>query len=120
MEAARGAGCLPAWVAGKRLLPWPGTLVCWVMVSPAQDPSGDPVADQYSKLKKLKRQLDELVDMTTGLEDRLKDPGMSPEERRDLRNLKTRYAREALEMMMKIDCLEDPEDLDDSEEWDEC
>ena len=76
------------------------------MVSPAQGPSGDPVADQCLKLK---RQLDELVDMTAGLEDRLKHPGMSPEERQDLENLKTRYAREAFEMMMRIDYLEDPE-----------
>lgn len=90
------------------------------MVSPSQDPSGDPVADQCLKLK---RQLDELVDMTMGLEDRLRNTAMSPEERRNLQALKMRYSREALEMMMKIDYLEDPEDLDDlddSEEWDEC
>lgn len=75
------------------------------MVTPAEDPSGDPVADQCLKLK---RQLTELVEMTTGLEDRLNNPGMSPEERRNLENLKERYAREALEMMMRIDYLEDP------------
>ena len=76
------------------------------MVFPDQEPSEDCVAKQCLKLK---RQLNELVDMTTGLENRLKDSGMSPEERRNLQSLKDRYAREALEMMMKIDYLEDPE-----------
>ena len=55
------------------------------------------------------------MEMTAGLEDQLKDPEMSSEERRDLEALKTRYAREALEMMMKIDCLEDPEDPEDED-----
>ena len=82
------------------------------MVPPADQPSGDPLAEQC---RKLKRQLNELVDMTTGLENRLRDEILGPKERRDLEGLKLRYAREALQMMMKIDYLEDPED----EDWDE-
>jgi len=82
------------------------------MVSPAHEPSGDPLEEQC---RKLKRQLNELVDMTAGLEDRLRDEILDPEDRRDLEQLKLRYAREALQMMMKIDYLEDPED----EDWDE-
>ena len=77
------------------------------MISPSQEYFGDPIEEQCLKLK---RQLDELVDMTMGLEDRLANPGISPEERRNLANLKKRYSREALEMMMRIDYLEDPED----------
>ena len=72
-----------------------------------EEPTGDPIEAQCLKLK---RQLDKLVDMTTGLENRLRDSGMSSEERENLQSLKIRYAREALEMMMKIDYLEDPED----------
>lgn len=55
--------------------------------------------------------------MTTGLEDQLREPGMDPEDRRNLKSLKDRYAREAVELMMRIDLLEDPED-DECEEED--
>ena len=85
------------------------------MVSPSHQPSGDPLEEQC---RKLKRQLNELVDMTTGLENRLRDEILSPKERRDLEGLKLRYSRDALQMMMKIDYLEDPEE-DWEDDWDE-
>lgn len=77
-----------------------------------EDPTGDSIDGQC---RKLKRQLDELVNMTTGLENRLQNSSLRPGERRNLESLRMRYAREALEMMMKIDDLEDPEDEDQAE-----
>jgi len=83
------------------------------VIHPEPDSPGDPIAEQCLRLK---RQLDELVEMTAGLEARLEDPGLSPEERGDLEALRKRYAREAVELMMRIDLLEEPEDGGDSEE----
>ena len=80
------------------------------MTSPDEDPSDEHVSKQCLKLKK---QLDDLVAMTTSLEAQLTNPGMSPEEHRNLDKLRMRYALEAVEMMRKIDFLEDPEELGD-------
>jgi len=86
------------------------------MDSPSEDPAGNSTEAQCFKIRK---QLDELLRMVDGLDERIGHFATSPEERRNLQDLKKRYSREALEMMMKIDYLEDPEDEDLEEFEDE-
>ena len=73
------------------------------MVSPAPQPQPDP---RGQRLRKLRHQLNELVEMTSGLEHRLLDPGINGKRRNDLKRLRMRYARESVSMMMELDVLE--------------
>ena len=79
------------------------------MVCPTPQPQPDP---RGRRLRKLRRQLDELVEMTSGLEQQLLDPGVTGKERNDLNRLRMRYAREAVTMMMELDVLEQYEAMD--------
>jgi len=79
------------------------------MVSPAPQPQPDP---RGQRLRKLRHQLDELVEMTSGLEHRLLDPGINGKQRRELNSLRLRYAREAVSMMMELDVLENDDAMD--------
>jgi hypothetical protein len=69
------------------------------MACPAHQPQPDPREQR-------RRQLDELVEMTAGLEQQLLDPGITGKQRSDLKRLRMRYAREAVAMMMELDVLE--------------
>ncbi len=73
------------------------------MVSPTPQPQPNP---REQRRRKLRRQLDELVEMTTGLEQQLLDPEITGGEHSDLNGLRMRYAREAVAMMMELDVLE--------------
>lgn len=80
-----------------------------MMVSPG--PHFQP-APREPDLHRLRRELEELVEMTSGLEDRLRDPEVCGRERRDLEALRMRYAREAVARMMELDELEAEEATD--------
>ncbi len=87
------------------------------MAEARQEP--EPTDPVEKEILKIRRQLEELMRMIDGLDARINSFETSREEVLDLEVLKKRYSREALEMMMRIDYLEDPEDFDDFDEPDD-
>lgn len=76
------------------------------MISLGPQSSGDSAEEQCLELK---QRLEKYVQKTDRIEGLLLDDNITPEESRRLEELKKRYSQVVLDLMMKIDFLEDPE-----------
>ena len=77
------------------------------MISLGPQSSGDSTEEQCLELR---QQLEEYVQKADKIEELLLTEEMTSDERLQLEKLKKRYSQAALDLMMQIDFLEDPEE----------